>query len=143
MSTRSSIAVQYEDGSVQAVYCHFDGYLKGVGETLVLNFDSLEKAKALVELGDLSTVAGAADLSDVVAYSRNRGESYDSVAPKKFASLTEYFGGVDEAIDTNGFHYVFFQLNDSNPQWCCFGHCTPRGAMVQPVEVALNQKSNT
>lgn len=34
MSTRSAIIRKTEDGSYEGIYCHFDGYLAGVGKTL-------------------------------------------------------------------------------------------------------------
>jgi hypothetical protein len=34
MSTRSRIAIENQNGSVTSVYCHFDGYISGVGKTL-------------------------------------------------------------------------------------------------------------
>lgn len=35
MSTRSYIARQHEDGTINAVYVHSDGYLSGVGQQLI------------------------------------------------------------------------------------------------------------
>ena len=44
MSTRSSIAVQNPDGTVAAVYCHFDGYLEGVGFELAAGYQGRHRA---------------------------------------------------------------------------------------------------
>jgi hypothetical protein len=58
MSTRSNIAIQYEDGSVLATNCHFDGYIRGgVGEALFEKFDTQEKATNLIEGGELRTIS--------------------------------------------------------------------------------------
>jgi hypothetical protein len=89
MSTRSNIGYLREDGKIEAVYCHFDGYPSGVGETLVGHFNNLESAKKIVSLGDLSSVAGSVRIDPVhshsydkpeketiVAYHRDRGEDY-------------------------------------------------------------------
>ena len=40
MSTRSMIGVFDNAGQVYAAYCHFDGYLKGVGRTLANHWNS-------------------------------------------------------------------------------------------------------
>jgi hypothetical protein len=57
MSTRSSIAVlQERDGSVISIYCHWDGYLSGVGETLLNHYNTYERANELVALGALSSL---------------------------------------------------------------------------------------
>ena len=54
MSTRSLIGIKNEDGSITNVYCHFDGYLDGVGITLVNHYDTEEKIYELLEHGDMS-----------------------------------------------------------------------------------------
>ncbi len=54
MATRSTISVLQKDGSVKSIYCHFDGYIKGVGRTLQNYYNSEELANRLVSLGDLS-----------------------------------------------------------------------------------------
>lgn len=56
MSTRSLIGIMNKDGSITNVYCHFDGYLDGVGITLVENYDTEEKIYELLERGDMSSL---------------------------------------------------------------------------------------
>lgn len=57
MATRSMIGAQNENGTVQAIYVHWDGYPLGVGYNLLNSFNSEELAYALVEGGSLSTLA--------------------------------------------------------------------------------------
>lgn len=57
MSTRSNIIVHCLDGKWRRVYCHFDGYLSGVGATLAKHYATRKKASALVEPGDISVLA--------------------------------------------------------------------------------------
>jgi hypothetical protein len=65
MSTRSLISVL--DGTViYTSYCHFDGYLSGVGETLVEHYDNLLCAKKLVLGGDMRAVESCAE--DIYRY---------------------------------------------------------------------------
>lgn len=54
MSTASGISVKISDNEVMHVYNHCDGDLWGAGETLYKSFNSLERAKALVEQGNIS-----------------------------------------------------------------------------------------
>ncbi|HTA27947.1 MAG TPA: hypothetical protein VK809_09165 [Bacteroidia bacterium] len=57
MSTRSRIGVlQEKTGKVKSVYCHSDGYLTGVGQTLLTDFNTYERANAIIALGDLSAL---------------------------------------------------------------------------------------
>ena len=56
MATRSSVAVKLASGKTLAVYCHWDGYLQGVGKTLVNHYTSLDKIMELIVLGDISSL---------------------------------------------------------------------------------------
>ena len=56
MSTRSMIAFENSDGSIDAIYCHWDGYPEGVGQTLLDNYQDVSKVKQLISLGDLSSL---------------------------------------------------------------------------------------
>jgi hypothetical protein len=75
MATRSRIAIENQDGTVDSIYCHFDGYLRGVGKKLMEHYDK-EKLKNLIELGDISVLGESTE--DTVAYHRDRGEDLHS-----------------------------------------------------------------
>ena len=72
MSTRSRIGMVMPDGKIRSVYCHNDGYLSGVGQTLHTYYSDSIEIEALIDLGDLSSLD--TDLAGSVAYGRNRGE---------------------------------------------------------------------
>jgi hypothetical protein len=98
MSTRSTIAVEYQDGSVDQVYCHFDGYLEGVGKTLLEHYTNPIKVMSLMNLGDISILGKEIgqkhsfdDYMDGVVctfYRRDRGDS--GCYAMKFGSLDDY-----------------------------------------------------
>lgn len=54
MSTRSRIGMLLDDGTVKHCYCHFDGYPEGVGKTLEIHYNDIEKVKELLIHGDIS-----------------------------------------------------------------------------------------
>lgn len=56
MATRSTIAVETQDGRIQQVYCHWDGYLDNNGKILIEHYKDWSKAIALVAMGDLSSL---------------------------------------------------------------------------------------
>jgi hypothetical protein len=56
MATRSAIGIKSEDGTIKAIYCHWDGYPDGVGTGLIQNYNSKEKAEALIALGGFSSL---------------------------------------------------------------------------------------
>lgn len=56
MGTRSTIALEYADGTVGQVYCHWDGYLEHNGMILYKNYSDPFKLRELLDLGDLSSL---------------------------------------------------------------------------------------
>lgn len=56
MATRSTITVRTGENERKSVYCHWDGYPSYNGLMLFQHYNDLEKAKELVELGDISTL---------------------------------------------------------------------------------------
>jgi hypothetical protein len=56
MGTRSTIALEFADGTVQQVYCHWDGYLEHNGKILFENYSNPFKLRDLIDLGDLSSL---------------------------------------------------------------------------------------
>jgi len=73
MSTRSRIAIEKQDGTVESIYCHFDGYLSNNGEILQNHYSTKEKMEKLIELGDISSLGDTPE--ETVAYHRDRGEN--------------------------------------------------------------------
>jgi hypothetical protein len=98
MATRSRIAIENQDGTVDSVYCHFDGYLRGVGKTLFNHYDR-EKLEKLLELGDISVLGTS--IEDTVAYCRDRGEDLHF---KTFKDVEDLF----ENGFNSGEEYVYF-----------------------------------
>jgi hypothetical protein len=54
MSTRSEIAIQKADGTIESIYCHSDGYLSYMGILLHGYYNSYEKAKSIIKENDCS-----------------------------------------------------------------------------------------
>ena len=90
MATRSRIAIENENGTVTSIYCHYDGYPSGVGETLQQHYTDHEKVKKLISLGSLSSLYENVDIPEgvkhdfnrpadgiTVAYHRDRGDNLD------------------------------------------------------------------
>jgi hypothetical protein len=56
MATRSTIALEFADGTIGQVYCHWDGYLAHNGKILSENYSDPFKLRELIDLGDLSSL---------------------------------------------------------------------------------------
>ena len=56
MATRSTIALEFADGTVQQVYCHWDGYLAHNGKMLQEYYSNPFTLRDLIDLGDVSSL---------------------------------------------------------------------------------------
>lgn len=114
MSTRSTITLSTKDG-YKSIYCHYDGYLTGVGTMLQQYYDTQEKVEALIALGSLSSLserlAPAADEKHTwekpaagvtVAYHRDRSEE---LSIRNYETLQE--------LDRNSEEYNYLFENDN------------------------------
>ena len=106
MSTPCWIGIKNDDGSIDAVYCHHDGYLRYMLNMLRANYNTEELAKGLVSLGYLPSVKEKLNPTDgsghsftscepnvTIAYHRDRGEDLqinhcDGIG--QFWSLSDY-----------------------------------------------------
>jgi len=86
MSTRSRIAIQKEDGEVVSIYCHFDGYIEGVGRTLKAHYNDKDKALNLIEGGDISVLKNS---TDTTVYYKDRGDKWDTIKPEVHRGLDQ------------------------------------------------------
>lgn len=113
MATRSTIALEYADGTVDQIYCHWDGYLDNNGVILREHYMDPFKVQRLMDLGDLSSLGpnigdkhdfdcpadikygtpeyeawSSAKQEVCTFYGRDRGE--DGVGAKRFKNFEEY-----------------------------------------------------
>jgi hypothetical protein len=63
MATRSTIALEFADGTVQQVYCHWDGYVDHNGAILQDHYSDPYKLRDLIDMGALSSLG--AEIGDV------------------------------------------------------------------------------
>ena len=107
MATRSTIAMEYADGTVGQIYCHWDGYLDHNGEILNKYYKDPFKVRELLDRGDMSSLDSG--ISGCDFYS-NRGEKcpqrmYKDFAEYKSAAQMEEFNYI---LRRDGNWYVEF-----------------------------------
>ena len=56
MATRSTISLEFADGTIGQVYAHWDGYLAHNGKILFENYSDPFKLRELIDLGSLSSL---------------------------------------------------------------------------------------
>lgn len=107
MSTRSTIGIRHEDGSVTKIYCHSDGYIEWNGSILQKYYNNAVKVEKLLTLGNLSCLGPEIKPDDPddwdIHKSRDsrfcktytsRGEAWEQVPPDQ---MEEYNYLFDEA----------------------------------------------
>jgi hypothetical protein len=55
-STRSFVGIEDNSGKIKYIYVHYDGYLKGLGKTLLDHYADEKKIKKMISLGDASSI---------------------------------------------------------------------------------------
>ena len=90
MGTRSTIALEYADGTVEQVYCHWDGYLEHNGVLLSKHYSNPFVLRDLIDLGDISSLKPT--IGTKHAFSQFEvpmdGEAYD----KLYGDMTTFYG---------------------------------------------------
>ena len=117
MATRSAIAVDQGD-EIYACYCHWDGYLEGVGATLLNHYTQAQTVLDLVQGGDISSLGPVIgrkhdfDQADpdveTTYYSRDRGET--GVGFKTFFDRDSFHQHYEGA----GCEYFYYMDQDEN-----------------------------
>lgn len=109
MSTRSTIAIRNLDGTMQKIYCHWDGYIEGNGVLLQRYYNTPEKIRELLALGNISSLNKKVNPTTdthsfdhpeadvVVAYHRDRGEEFYTATPDQMEEFNYVFNMFDGA----------------------------------------------
>lgn len=112
MSTNSNIGIINKDGTVEVIYCHWDGHPSHNGVLLREHYNSLTKVTELIALGNISSLRervapepGQQHSFDspaegvTIAYARDRGEAGEGA--RKYESIEDYWRaeGSDPCIE--------------------------------------------
>lgn len=138
MGTRSLIGKENANGTVTAIYCHWDGYPDHNGKILVNHYTAETKIDKLLDLGDLSSLGSEIgekhDFDDrshenwCTAYGRDRGEV--NIKAIVYDSYEEF---LNEDRGQN-YVYVWRQGNGVTGSWYCYD------LRKHPVDLAKFQK---
>ena len=154
MGTRSTIALEYADGTVEQVYCHWDGYLEHNGQILLKHYSNPFILRDLIDLGDISSlkptigtkhafshfelraeeVAEYKVLTENMTtfYGRDRGETGTSA--KKFASYEDYL------LNHQYVEYDYILRNDNGVAvWFV---CDHDGAYVELEQAIMDEQDS-
>lgn len=128
MATRSAIGIKH--GSViKAIYCHWDGYLTGVGRTLINHYSRSPTVNKLISMGNASALG--VDIADTNFYVRDRDESMEEEGYITFFSEAEFI---------EGYGYVEYYYLYDNGTWY---YATPKNKTFEPLETAVVMEALT
>ena len=99
MATRSTIAYLDSDNTVHQIYCHWDGYPKHNGAILKEHYNTIERVRELLALGNLSVLAenttpfgfhtfDVPEEGICIAYGRDRGDT--NMEARVYPNIIEY-----------------------------------------------------
>lgn len=136
MSTNSTIAIELEDGRIEQVYCHWDGYIEYVGRVLFDSYSDPEKLRELISHGDISSLTSEIGVKHPFSssecgvdewkpeyeemttfYGRDRGEQV--VSSRHFTSYNEYI----EHFNPEEYNYLlsdnvwFVNIHKEGTKW--------------------------
>jgi hypothetical protein len=90
MGTRSTIALEFADGSVEQVYCHWDGYLAHNGQILLKHYSNPFILRDLIDLGDISSLKPT--IGTKHAFSHFDTEMDQKEYSEKYGEMTTFYG---------------------------------------------------
>ena len=125
MATRSTIALEFADGTVEQVYCHWDGYLEHNGQILLKHYSDPFKLQRLIDLGAISSLGPEIgekqdfDKRDTqndnwsLIYARDRGEdlvkhTFKDYADYKANAQSEEYNYILRCVDGKATWFVEF-----------------------------------
>ena len=124
MATRSTIAMEFADGTVQQIYCHWDGYLEHNGQILQTHYLDPFKVRALIDGGAVSSLAPSIEKpvghsfdksvdGYTVFYARDRGEelvkhTYKDYADYRANAQSEEYNYILRQVDGKAVWFVEF-----------------------------------
>ena len=128
MGTRSTIALEFADGTVEQVYCHWDGYLEHNGQILARHYMDPFKVRDLINLGGFSSLDTTVEATAVTAYTQ-RGET----------KLVEKFIDYEDYVDNfqhEEYDYILRQV-DGKAVWFVSDH---DGAYVELTQAIMDEQ---
>ena len=117
MATRSTIALEYADGTVGQIYCHWDGYLEHNGQILQQYYTDPFKVRDLLDGGDTSTLDNTVEgcnfytqrgeelnpqrmFKDYAEYLREmQGEEYNYILRRDGKWYVEFYGEYNGTLE--------------------------------------------
>jgi hypothetical protein len=117
MATRSTIALEFADGTVQQIYAHFDGYLEHNGRILKEHYSDPFKLQELIELGSISVLAPEIGVKHPFDNPHRWGTPDYLAHEAEYKHMTKFYGRDRGETDTEARRFTDYQDYLTNGQW--------------------------
>ena len=126
MATRSTIAIERQDGTIAMVYCHWDGYLENNGRILYQHYSDPAKLERLIEHGDISSLGeDIGEKHDFDMRTEGWTTFYRRDREERFVNKVT-FENFDDYLDNHQYEEFDYILKN-NGQWIvCAPCCAPK-----------------
>ena len=117
MGTRSTIALEFADGTVGVVYCHWDGYLSHNGKILLNNYMDPFKVRELIDNGSISSLGseiGVKHPFDAPGYYNT--PEYNKYK-EQYGNMTKFYGRDRGETDVGAKYFKDFADYEANHQY--------------------------
>ncbi len=91
MATRSTIALEFADGTVQQVYCHWDGYLDNNGAILQEHYSNPFILRDLIDLGAISSLRPTIGTKHAFSSFESAGELTNAEYERLYGDMTTFY----------------------------------------------------
>lgn len=140
MATRSNIGIINENGTVEVIYCHWDGSPSTNGKILLEHYTTNEKVRELINLGAISTLqknpgkppeghSRKTPKDDyVIAYHRDWGETLEPAAVYEDVTMVASECFVDNDVE---YLYLFCSIQRKWFVYDVSGDCQILGDLLK------------
>ena len=109
MATRSNIGIMRENGEIETIYSHWDGYLEHNGCMLFNYYNTAEKVEELISKGYISALGKTISESEI----------FDRKTNSKYESLK---GLINNFKDNYGIEYIYIFFESEKKWYFCNNH---------------------
>lgn len=105
MGTRSTISLEFADGTVGQVYCHWDGYLSNNGKILLNSYTDPYKVRDLIDNGDMSSLGAEVGVRHPFENTASFGTIAYQDFKERYGNMTTFYGRDrgEEGVDARYF----------------------------------------
>jgi hypothetical protein len=117
MATRSTIALEFADGTVGKVYCHWDGYLSHNGKILSENYSDPFKLQQLIDLGSVSVLRPNIGVKHSFDNPHRYGSQEYIAHKEQFNDMTTFYGRDRGESDVDAVFFNDFADYEARGDW--------------------------